>query len=617
MCRLLGLLLFVLTTPVSISAATPVPNITDKAALEAFVDGVVESGLSDHNVAGSVVAIVKDDRLLLAKGYGHADVADKLPVSPETTMFRIGSVTKLFTWTAIMQLEEAGRLDLNKDVNDYLTSIQIPPAFGKPITVANLMTHSGGLEDRIIGLFSLDSGSMKPYGELFTYDLPERVRPPGWVSSYSNHGVGVAGLVLENVSGMSWAEYVESNILEPLGMMNSTAHQPLPDSLQAQMSNGYSYEAGRFVEKPFEFVPLGAAGGISASAVDMTKFAMAHLNLGAYPEGQILSEQTAKRMRSPLFQPHPELRGWLHGFADYTSNDVFMYGHNGGTFWFFTEFVLVPEQNLGIFMSTNTAGGGQVNGALFKALLDRYFPGEPQVLEVMASPSDPASFAGSYATFRHPVTTIGKILRLMSAVTVTPAQNDQLQVLGLGAHPTYWEEVAEGLFQNVDTSRKMKFVDDAAGMQMFIGSAGGSFYKLTGVHTPLFQYAVLGVSLMLLGWALIAWPIQKVRRKVNLATSEHRGRMVAWFMSLSIFVALLGIATNFSQENVYGLSTVLTVMLWIPLGTIALLLVYVFLWVGLVRDSAVAASVRVFHTGVGLSAVAACWLLSYWNLVGS
>ncbi len=208
MCRLLGLLLFVLTTPVSISAATPVPNITDKAALEAFVDGVVESGLSDHNVAGSVVAIVKDDRLLLAKGYGHADVVDKLPVSPETTMFRIGSVTKLFTWTAIMQLEEAGRLDLNKDVNDYLTSIQIPPAFGKPITMSNLMTHSGGLEDRIIGLFSLDSGSMKPYGELFTYDLPERVRPPGWVSSYSNHGVGVAGLVLENVSGMSWAEYV-------------------------------------------------------------------------------------------------------------------------------------------------------------------------------------------------------------------------------------------------------------------------------------------------------------------------------------------------------------------------------------------------------------------------
>jgi CubicO group peptidase (beta-lactamase class C family) len=589
-------------------------DITHTNELEAFVDGIVESGMDEHNVAGMVVAIVKDGQVLLSKGYGYADVEKKLPVDPARTMFRIGSVTKLFTWTALTQLEEQGRIHLDPDVNDYLTSIEIPQTFPEPITIRNLMTHTGGFEDRLVGLFSLDASSVKPYGEILSVDLPERVRPPGWVSSYSNHGVGVAGLIVEDVAGTSWADYVEANIMEPLGMRNSTPYQPVPEALAADMSKGYQFEAGRFVEKPFEFVPLGAVGGISASALDMLKFAMAHLNDGAYPGGRILGQDATRRMREALFKPYPELNGWLHGFADYSRNDTFIYGHNGGTFYFFTEFALFPEEKLGIFMSTNTAGAGQVNAALFRELVDRYFP-VGDAPDPVAVPFDLAPWTGTYATFRHPFTTAGKLLRLVATVQVGETDDDKLVLSGRGDHPTYWTSLGDGVFQNAENRQKLKFVADPAGALLFIGAAGGSFYKLTGIHTPAFQFGALGIAALLLGWALIAWPIQRLRG-ARRSGAEHQGRIVGWLVALSLYVAVLGIAANVSQDVVYGVPLALRVLEWVPVATLVLLLLYVVVLARMIRDPAIAVSVRIFHVGLALSAGVVCWLLSYWNLMG-
>ena len=597
-------------------AAGQAPEITSKAELTAFVDGVVESGLAQNNVAGAVVAIVKDYDVLLAKGYGYADVANQVPVDPYTTMFRVGSVTKLFTWTALMQLEEQGLLDLNADVNGYLSTIEVPPTFPEPITVANLMTHTGGLEDRIIGLFSLDPASMRPYGELLSQDLPERVREPGWVSSYSNHGVGLAGLVVEEISGQTWPEYVETHILEPLGMSHSTAWQPVPEHLQVHSSNGYAFENGRFSAKPFEFVPLGAAGGMSASAVDMLQFAMAHLNDGALPNGaRILEEASARQMRTDLFRPHPELNGWLYGFADYSRNDVAIYGHSGGTFYFFTEFALFPEENLGIFISTNTVGGGQILNQLFRGLLERYFPFDYAAPEP-GSATGLERYAGSYATFRHPVTTVGKLLRLMATVDISATGDGELRLVGSGP-PSYWRQTSPGVFRNVERDRTLRFVDDPQGQLLFIDSAGGSFYKLSLFEAPAFQYTVGGTALLLLGWALLAWPVQRARRGEWLVGLEQRSRMVAWLIALTLFVCLAGIAGNASQEIVYGLPTTISVLLWLPFLTMALLLVYLVLLAGMIRDDTIEVATKVFHLALALAATVVCWLFAYWNLIGN
>ncbi|HET6326325.1 MAG TPA: serine hydrolase domain-containing protein, partial [Planctomycetaceae bacterium] len=168
--------------PVTVASKPhPVDNAED---LEAFFDGALMVQLESKHIAGAVVAVVVGDKLVFSKGYGYADVETGRPVDPQTTLFRIASVSKLFTWTAVMQLVEEGKLDLDADVNVYLkgTGVQIPPAFGKPITLKNLLTHSAGFEDRPIGLFA-HQPSDKPLAESLKNDIPARVRPPGTLSA--------------------------------------------------------------------------------------------------------------------------------------------------------------------------------------------------------------------------------------------------------------------------------------------------------------------------------------------------------------------------------------------------------------------------------------------------
>ena len=159
--------------------ASAAPAI-DPAELEAFVDGVVHTTMRQNNIVGATVAITQKDQVILLKGYGFADKEKQLPVDPESTLFRIGSVSKLFTWTGLMQLREQGKLDLDTDVNEYLTTLTVPDTFPEPVTLRHLMSHSGGIEDRIVQLFGDEVADMQPYAEILSRELPDRVRAPGY-----------------------------------------------------------------------------------------------------------------------------------------------------------------------------------------------------------------------------------------------------------------------------------------------------------------------------------------------------------------------------------------------------------------------------------------------------
>ncbi len=119
--------------------------------LEAFLDGVLAAEMRSHSIASATVSVVKDGELFFAKGYGYADRESRRPVDPERTLFRPGSISKLFTWTAVMQLVEQGKIDLDADVNEYLTDFRIPDTFPEPITMEHLMTHTPGFEDGGLG----------------------------------------------------------------------------------------------------------------------------------------------------------------------------------------------------------------------------------------------------------------------------------------------------------------------------------------------------------------------------------------------------------------------------------------------------------------------------------
>src|SRR4029079_16854644 len=256
-------------------------GVHDRAELAAFLDGVMAANLRDKHVAGATVAVVKDGALVYAKGYGYSDVANRAPVDGERTLFRIGSTSKLFTWTAIMQLVEQGKLDLDTDVNRYL-DFKIPATYPQPITLRHIMTHSPGFEEDGRDLITDDSTRMIPLGRWLATHIPGRVRPPGTFSSYSNYATALAGYIVERTSGVPFDDYIEQHILTPLGMTQTTTRQPLPAKLRPQMSEGYTWGGGSYAPRKYEFVEPGPAGAVASSATDMAKFMLAHLNNGSY-----------------------------------------------------------------------------------------------------------------------------------------------------------------------------------------------------------------------------------------------------------------------------------------------------------------------------------------------
>src|ERR1044072_9212488 len=263
------------------TSATPAQQIQahemTATDVENFLDGLVPLQIKKADIAGVTISVVKDGKLLFAKGYGYADVANKKLVSPQDTLFRPGSISKLFTWTAIMQLYEQGKLDLDRDINDYL-DYKIPEAFGKPITLKNVMTHTPGFEEQIKDLF--DTKPIAPnLGQYLKTHIPARIYPPGTIPAYSNYATAVAGYIVERVSGRPFEQYVAENISQPLKMTHSTFTQPLPQELAPFMSTGY--RLGSDDAEAFEVVNPFPAGSLSSTAADMAQVMIAHLQDGA------------------------------------------------------------------------------------------------------------------------------------------------------------------------------------------------------------------------------------------------------------------------------------------------------------------------------------------------
>ena len=253
----------------------PAPGLGDPRDLETFFDGVMAAHLRYQPLAGATVSVVKDGKLLLVKGYGYADLEKRIRVDGGQTLFRPGSTSKLFTWTAVMQLVEQGKLDLDADVNTYIPNFKLPGKFGKPITMRNLMTHTAGLEDGALGyLFQKGPEQFMPLGDALAAHVPTRVRPPttdfggdGTNASYSNWGTALAGHIVASIAGLPFDDYVRKNIFEPLEMSSSTFGEPLPPELAPRMAVGYQFKAGRLEPHDFEYVHnFGPAGSLTSSA---------------------------------------------------------------------------------------------------------------------------------------------------------------------------------------------------------------------------------------------------------------------------------------------------------------------------------------------------------------
>ncbi len=469
--------------------------------LGAFLDGFMPQEIEHADIAGAVIAVVKDGKLLFAKGYGYSDVAKKAPVSPETTLFRPGSISKLFTWTSVMQQVELGKLDLDRDVNDYL-DFKIPPAFDKPITLRNIMTHTTGFEETAKNLFVDSAEELRPTGEYLRVHMPARIFPPGATPAYSNYATTMAAYIVERVSGQNFNDYVEEHIFKPLNMTHATFRQPLPDALKPDMSNGYVLGSGE--PKHFEYVQVAPAGSLSASAVDMTHFMIAHLQNGRYGDAQILKPETAIQMhaRQQGVWP-PSMNAMCLGFYEQWLDGHRSIGHGGDTISFHSNLHLILDANVGLFVSYNSPGRAEIDsrGLLFNKFMERYFPPPPSNEPTLATAAqDAAVVAGTYEVSRRFDTNVLAITTVLgeTKVTVNPKDNTiSMGGKGLNQQPERFREIAPMVFRQVDGNAKIAFAPDPSGRR--IAYIDYPFMVFQQISNPLdkqsVNYFIIGFSL--------------------------------------------------------------------------------------------------------------------------
>jgi CubicO group peptidase (beta-lactamase class C family) len=505
------------------SPATPTSPQLTRADLEAWLDGLMPYALERGNIAGAVVVVVKDGQTLLQKGYGYADLEKRTPVDPERTLFRPGSVSKLFTWTAVMQQVERGKLDLDADVNTYL-DFKIPPGpAGKPVRVRDLMTHTPGFEEAVKELIQDDESTLKPLGDVLKRWVPDRIFEAGKMPAYSNYGTALAGYLVERVSGVPFDDYIEKNILVPLGMSRSSFRQPLPKALKAAMSQGYEDASGE--PKKYELINLAPAGSLAATGADMARFMIAHLQKGAFGDKRILAAETAEQMHGTPLTIIPNLKRMMLGFYESNTNGRRIVSHGGDTQYFHSDLHLYLDEGVGYFISVNSLGkegaAGNVRSAFFKEFSNRYFPGPAPAGEVDKKTAEEHArlISGTYITSRRIDSSFLSVLNVLSPVKVTVDDKGFLmipQVTGLNGEPVKWREVEPFVWAEVNGKERLaaEVVDgrvtrfSVGWISPFIFFERAPAAKAGGWVLPA---AAAGFGALTLTWLL--WPVAALVRR--------------------------------------------------------------------------------------------------------
>ena len=559
------------TPPPAKAAATPSqpspPPAFTRQDFESFLDALIPSQLQNRNIAGAVVSVVKDGQVLFTKGYGYADVEAKKPVLADETLFRPGSISKLFTATAVMQLVEQGKLDLDREVSEYL-DFPIPKTYPEPITLRRLLTHTAGFEETIKNLFVAREADLKPLRTYLVNQMPARIFPPGKIPSYSNYGFTVAGYIVERASGEKFERYIDNHILKPLRMNNSTFDQPLPPQLAPQMSRGYLNASKK--PRDFEFVEAAPAGALSTTASDMTRFMLAFLQNGSVDGVAILKPETVQQMETRQFELNPMICGLGITFMEYWSDPVRVIAHGGDTLWFHSDMILVPEAHIGYFISYNGAGKniGGGRGEVLRGFMNRYFPtrGEPKVdVDPNTAKSDGRAVSGVYNGTRRGETSFLKMLALLGQFSVKSDKDGVLTVEGMKnqrGELKKWKEIAPLVYHEIDGDEKIAFRRDAAGkiteMLPFPAIYEGQrspWYADKRLINP-----IIGGNLLLALLTVLLWPMAVfVRRKYQRPLFAAKNDRVLYFLSrlvcLCEIVLILSPAILFSSglENLVTL----------------------------------------------------------------
>jgi len=537
------------TTGVAVDT-TPVALTADD--VNAWLDGYMPYALHTGDIAGAVVVVVKDGKIVTERGYGYSDVAKHTPVDPKLTLFRPGSVSKLFTWTAVMQQVEQGKIDLDADVNQYI-DFKIPARDGKPVTMRNLMQHVAGFEEQAKNIMGEDPKG-PGYEELLKQWTPERVFAPGTTPAYSNYGASLAGYIVQRVSGETFDDYLDKHIFAPLDMKHSSFRQPLPAELVPLMSKGYT-EAS---EEPhvFEIVGPAPAGSLSSPGEDMAHFMIAHLQNGEYNGNRIMRAETAEMMHNSPLTMLPPLNRMELGFFETNINGREVIGHLGDTDYFHTSLHLFLKENAGFYVSFNSLGkagaAGSLRGALFEDFADRYFPAEAKaaVVDDKTAAVHAAKLKGTWANSRGSQSNFIAALGLVGQTKASVNAKGELVLpfQGLNGKPRHWVEVSPFLWKDAGSHDHLaaKVVDGKVvrfsfdELSPFMVFERVPWYQDSAWLLPVGCAAAAALLLTALMWPVAA--IVRRRFGAALALDQPSLRAYRWSKIASILIlAALGI----------------------------------------------------------------------------
>lgn len=551
-------------TPAAIPPAAPAASGArplTREDVDSWLDGFLPYALQTGNIAGAQVVVVKDGQILTARGYGYADVATRRRVDPLRTLFRPGSVSKLVTWTAVMQQVEAGRIDLDADVQRYL-DFRLPAHEGGPVTMRQLMTHTGGFEEAAKRVIFFDPKKNQSLERYLKWSSPAIIYRPGSTPAYSNWATALAAYVVERVSGQPFDAYVEQHIFAPLGMRTASFRQPLPAALKPLMSSGYTL--GSDTAGPYEFVGPAPAGSLAASGDDMARFMLAHLNGGALNGVRILRPETARTMHTSATTLLPPLNRMMLGFFETNINGRRVIAHLGDTTQFHTALHLFMDDGVGLYLSVNSTGrqgaAGAVRAGLFEEFADRYFPGAAPATRVPAAEAKAhaAAMAGNWLNSRRFGSSFMAIAQLLGQTRVTVDDKDALLIpdlKGRDGAPRRWVEIAPYVWADPFSHERLaaKLVDgrvvrwSISGISPFMVFDRAPAAISASWLVPAF-YAAMAVLLL----TVLLWPVRALVRRhfaaplalTPAALRAHRasriaallagGAMVAWLVTISL-----------------------------------------------------------------------------------
>ena len=550
------------TTPTEPAAAHEITA----ADVDAWLDGYMPFALATGDLAGAVVAVVKDGQIVTERGFGYADVAKRTPVDPKRTLFRPGSVSKLITWTAVMQQVELGKIDLDADINKYLDFV-IPPRNGKPVTMRNIMQHTGGFEEQVKYIITEDPNGPR-FEALLKAWTPTRVFDPGTTPAYSNYATSIAGYIVQRVSGESFDDYVDKHVFAPLEMKHSTFRQPLPKDLEPLMATGYVLASDD--AKKFEIVGPAPAGALSSPGEDMAHFMIAHLQNGEYKGNRILKDETAKQMHDSPLTVLPPLNRMELGFFETNINGREVIAHLGDTQNFHTSLHLFLKENTGFYVSFNSAGKAgaahHTRIALFTDFADRYFPGpRPETRVDDATAKQHAQMmTGNWVASRGSQTTFLSAISLAGQTEVGVGPKGELLIAdfkSLNGVPIKWVETAPFVWQDANGHERLaaKVVDNRVVRFSVDGESPFTVLdRVDGAHDGAWLLPALYASLVALLLTVVLWPVTAIVRRrygarLDLPPPALRAYRAGKFGALLILCGLgawtVSIVSMFSDLN--------------------------------------------------------------------